>query len=136
MACFATPYGLRYVAHCFNRAHAQNNRPALIPTGGKLAFTSGAKDTSTVWLTPFSLSDIKRADDALLPASKCGISPSCGDRRQQIVSLAYDQFNHLHPADVGFERKGPFAKPNLRGSRKKAAIAVDLEDHRIGLIAA
>jgi hypothetical protein len=36
MACFATPYGLRYAAHCFNRAHAQNNRPALIPAGGKL----------------------------------------------------------------------------------------------------
>jgi hypothetical protein len=34
MACFATPYGLRYAAHCFNRAHAQNNRPALIPAGG------------------------------------------------------------------------------------------------------
>ena len=42
MACFATPYGLRYAAHCFNRAYAQNNRPALIPAGGKLGVTSGA----------------------------------------------------------------------------------------------
>lgn len=25
---------------CFNRAHAQNNRPALIPAGGKLGVTS------------------------------------------------------------------------------------------------
>ena len=40
MACFATPYGLRYAAHCFNRAYAQNNRPALIPAGGKLGVTS------------------------------------------------------------------------------------------------
>jgi len=29
MACSATPYGLRYAAHCFNRAHPQSNRPAL-----------------------------------------------------------------------------------------------------------
>jgi len=41
MACFAKPYGLRYAAHCFNRADAQNNRPALIPAGGKLGVTSG-----------------------------------------------------------------------------------------------
>src|SRR5690606_15358015 len=40
MACFATPYGLRCAAHCFNRAHAQNNRPALIPAGGKLGVRS------------------------------------------------------------------------------------------------
>ena len=40
MACFATPFGLRYAAHCFNRADAQNNRPALIPAGGKLGVTS------------------------------------------------------------------------------------------------
>ena len=40
MACFATPYGLHYAAHCFNRAYAQNNRPALIPAGGKLGVTS------------------------------------------------------------------------------------------------
>ena len=40
MACFATPYGLRYAAHCFNRAYAQNNRQALIPAGGKLGVTS------------------------------------------------------------------------------------------------
>ena len=40
MACFATPYGLRYAAHCFNRADAQNNRPALIPAGGNLGVTS------------------------------------------------------------------------------------------------
>ena len=40
MVCFATPYGLRYAAHCFNRADAQNNRPTLIPTGGKLGVTS------------------------------------------------------------------------------------------------
>ena len=40
MACFATPYGLRCAAHCFNRADAQNNRPALIPAGGKLGVTS------------------------------------------------------------------------------------------------
>ncbi|MXO67221.1 zinc-binding dehydrogenase [Altererythrobacter marinus] len=42
MACFTTPYGLRYAAHCFNRAHARNNRPALIPAGGKLGVTSQA----------------------------------------------------------------------------------------------
>lgn len=40
MACFATPYGLRYAAHYFNRADAQDNRPALIPVGGKLGVTS------------------------------------------------------------------------------------------------
>src|SRR5690606_15670164 len=40
MACSATPYGLRCAAHCFNRAHAQNNRPALIPAGGKLGVRS------------------------------------------------------------------------------------------------
>jgi len=40
MACFATPYGLRYAAHCFNRAHAQQNGAALIPAGGKLGVTS------------------------------------------------------------------------------------------------
>ncbi|MEZ5687480.1 MAG: hypothetical protein R3E21_01595 [Caenibius sp.] len=45
MACFATPYGLRYAAHCFNRAYAQNNRPALIPAGGKLGVTSPEKAT-------------------------------------------------------------------------------------------
>lgn len=42
MACFATPYGLRYAAHCFNRADAQDNRPALIPAGGKLGGTLAA----------------------------------------------------------------------------------------------
>ena len=42
MACFATPYGLRYAAHCFNRADAQNNRPALIPAGEKLGVRSAA----------------------------------------------------------------------------------------------
>lgn len=42
MACFATPYGLRYAAHCFNRTDAQNNRQALIPAGGKLGVTSGS----------------------------------------------------------------------------------------------
>jgi transposase-like protein len=36
----ATPYGLRYPAHCFKRADAQNKRPALIPAGGKLGVTS------------------------------------------------------------------------------------------------
>ena len=41
MACFATPYGLRYAAHCFNRAYAQNNRQALIPAGGKLGVMCG-----------------------------------------------------------------------------------------------
>jgi len=40
MACFATPYGLRYTAHCFNRAYTQNNRQALIPAGGKLGVTT------------------------------------------------------------------------------------------------
>ena len=40
MACFATPFGLRYAAHCFNRAHAQQNGSALIPGGGKLGVTS------------------------------------------------------------------------------------------------
>jgi hypothetical protein len=44
MACFATPYGLRYAAHCFKRADAQNNRPALIPAGGKLGVTSDVQD--------------------------------------------------------------------------------------------
>ncbi len=34
------PSGFRYTAHCFNRADAQNNRPALIPAGGKLGVTS------------------------------------------------------------------------------------------------
>jgi hypothetical protein len=29
-------YALRYAAHCFNRAHAQQNGSALIPAGGKL----------------------------------------------------------------------------------------------------
>src|SRR5690606_2182418 len=41
MACYAPPYGLRYAGHCFNRAPAQQNRPALIPAGGKLGVTSG-----------------------------------------------------------------------------------------------
>src|SRR3546814_19677041 len=40
MTCFATPYGLRYAAHCFNRAHAQNDGSTLIPAGGKLGVTS------------------------------------------------------------------------------------------------
>src|SRR3546814_10447140 len=40
MACFATPYGLRYAAHCFNRAHAQKDGSTLIPAGGKLGVTS------------------------------------------------------------------------------------------------
>ena len=43
MACFAPPYGLRYAAHCFNRADAQNNRPALIPATEKLGVTSLAQ---------------------------------------------------------------------------------------------
>ena len=41
MACFATPYGLRYAAHCFNRAHAQQSRWALIPAGGNQGVRSG-----------------------------------------------------------------------------------------------
>ena len=45
MACFATPYGLRYAAHCFNRAYAQQSCPALIPAGGKLGVTSGLAET-------------------------------------------------------------------------------------------
>ena len=40
MDCFATPYGLRYAAHCFKRANAQIHRSALIPAGGKLGVTS------------------------------------------------------------------------------------------------
>ena len=40
MACFATPYGLRYAAHCFNRAHAQKDGSTLIPAGGKLGVMS------------------------------------------------------------------------------------------------
>jgi len=40
MACSAPPYGLRCAAHCFERAHAQNNRPALIPAAGKRGVTS------------------------------------------------------------------------------------------------
>ena len=40
MASFATPYGLRCAAHCFNRAHAQQRGQALIPAGGKLGVTS------------------------------------------------------------------------------------------------
>jgi hypothetical protein len=40
MACFATPCGLPYAGHCFNRAHAQQSGPALIPAGGKLGVTS------------------------------------------------------------------------------------------------
>lgn len=37
MACFATPYGFRYAAHCFSRANAQKNQPALVHAEGKLA---------------------------------------------------------------------------------------------------
>ena len=40
MACFAPPYGLRYAAHCFNRAYAQQRGQTLIPAGGKLGVTS------------------------------------------------------------------------------------------------
>src|SRR5690606_34069637 len=40
MASYAPPYALRYAGHCFNRAPAQQNRPALIPAGGKLGVTS------------------------------------------------------------------------------------------------
>ena len=36
MAYFATPYGLRYAAHCFNRAHTHQRSSALIPAGGKI----------------------------------------------------------------------------------------------------
>lgn len=47
MACFATPFGLRYAAHCFNRAHAQQSGSALIPAGGKLGVTSNPFDELT-----------------------------------------------------------------------------------------
>ena len=46
MACFAKPYGLRYAAHCFNRADAQNNHQTLIPAGGKLGVTSLAENST------------------------------------------------------------------------------------------
>ena len=36
MVSFATPNGLRYAAHCFNRSRAQQSRSALIPAGEKL----------------------------------------------------------------------------------------------------
>jgi transposase InsO family protein len=36
----ASPYGLHYAAHCFNRAHTQQSRRALIPAGGQLGVTS------------------------------------------------------------------------------------------------
>ena len=49
MACFATPYGLRYAAHCFNRAHAQQRGLALIPAGGNFGVTSlGLKERSGI----------------------------------------------------------------------------------------
>ena len=35
MASFATPYGLRCAAHCFNRAHTHQRGSALIPAGGR-----------------------------------------------------------------------------------------------------
>lgn len=41
MACFATPFGLRYAAHCFYRAHAQQTGSTLIETGGKLGYMYG-----------------------------------------------------------------------------------------------
>lgn len=37
MTCFATPYALRYTAHCFNRADAQDDCPALIQPGGQVS---------------------------------------------------------------------------------------------------
>lgn len=40
MVCFATPYGLSYATHCFNRADAQNAHQALFPAGRKLGVTS------------------------------------------------------------------------------------------------
>lgn len=39
MASFATPYWLRYGAHCFNRAFTQNKRPPLTTAGGELGVT-------------------------------------------------------------------------------------------------
>lgn len=46
MTCFATPYGLRYAAHCCNRAHAQQSGSALVPAGGKLEVTSALISSS------------------------------------------------------------------------------------------
>src|SRR3990167_4312334 len=72
MACFATPYGLRYAAHCFNRAYAQNNCPALIPAGGKLGVTSktvGTKRPLTqkqIWAIRFHLDREGRLRDKAL----------------------------------------------------------------------
>lgn len=40
MACFAVPCGLRYAGHYFNRAHAQQSGPAVIPADGKLGASS------------------------------------------------------------------------------------------------
>jgi hypothetical protein len=54
MACFATPYELRYAAHCFNRADAQNNRPALILAGGKLGVTSIKSATKKISILNFA----------------------------------------------------------------------------------
>lgn len=48
MACFATPYGPCYAAHCFNRADAQNNRPALIPAVASDAGASMAREGAHV----------------------------------------------------------------------------------------
>ncbi|WP_221403519.1 hypothetical protein, partial [Croceicoccus naphthovorans] len=39
---------LRYAAHCFNRAHAQQRGPALIPAGGKLGVTSLYQDRAII----------------------------------------------------------------------------------------
>ena len=75
MACFATPYGLRYAGHCFCRADAQNNRQTLIPAGGKLGVTS-------VWTDKFgeakfnisgTLGDINGQNEAALREAREGI---------------------------------------------------------------
>ena len=69
VACFATPYGLRYAAHCFNRAHAQQSRPALIPAGGKLGVRSRGVIINTASVAAFD----GQIGQAAYASSKAGV---------------------------------------------------------------
>jgi len=76
MACFATPCGLRYAAHCFNRAHAQQRGSALIPAGGKLGVTSAGIGCGLALACDFCVA----AEDAyfLLAFVNIGLVPDGG----------------------------------------------------------
>ena len=96
MACFATPCGLRYAAHCFKSAHAQQRGSALIPAGGKHGVTSLLHHWSPFSLPCWSPSPVSRVVQRL---RQCCSPPRCWWGRAMPHLDHQQPLRQFHPID-------------------------------------